>query len=107
MTIPETRTPPEGLVRVVREPYPHLRDDRGCLLARDREHTEKMAYVVLACNSHARLTAENERLRISLEEMYVVSHLNRELAGYAIALANAQERARSALTQPPSTGKEG
>lgn len=44
-------------LRVEQEPYPHLRDDDGCVLARDYEHEGKTAYIVRATNCHADLLA--------------------------------------------------
>lgn len=35
-------------LRVAESPYPHLRDDSGCILARDCMHAPTMAFVLLA-----------------------------------------------------------
>lgn len=35
-------------LRVEEDPYPHLRDDEGCVLARDYQHTEKMEFILEA-----------------------------------------------------------
>lgn len=35
-------------LRVEQEPYPHLRDDQGCILARDYQHPEKLEYILEA-----------------------------------------------------------
>jgi len=40
-------TAPKNL-RIEMEPYPHLRDDEGCILARDYIHQEKMAFILNA-----------------------------------------------------------
>jgi hypothetical protein len=33
-------------LRLAAHPYPHLRDDEGCVLARDRVHLGKIAYLL-------------------------------------------------------------
>jgi len=35
-------------LRVEQEPYPHLRDDEGCVLARDFQHEEKLEFILTA-----------------------------------------------------------
>lgn len=35
-------------LRVAAEPYPHLRDDKGCVLARDHVDTAVMKFILLA-----------------------------------------------------------
>lgn len=35
-------------LRIEYNPYPHLRDDKGCVLARDYVHVEKMEYILEA-----------------------------------------------------------
>lgn len=54
MTTREGHTPPKNL-RVEQEPYPHLRDDEGCVLARDYQHPEKLAFILAATRNHAAL----------------------------------------------------
>lgn len=39
------------------DPYPHLRDDDGCVLARDCIDPDKVAYILNAVNGHAGLVA--------------------------------------------------
>lgn len=39
-------------LRVEYHPYPHLRDDEGCVLARDYVNVEKMDYVLAAVVAH-------------------------------------------------------
>lgn len=53
-------TPPINL-RVEQEPYPHLRDDQGCVLARDYQSPAKLAYILNAVNAH-------DAMRQALEE---------------------------------------
>jgi hypothetical protein len=36
--------PPKNL-RIEFEPYPHLRDDDGCILARDYIHADKLKFI--------------------------------------------------------------
>lgn len=50
-----TLTTQKGLImqkpvnlRVEQEPYPHLRDDEGCVLARDYQHDKKLAFILAA-----------------------------------------------------------
>lgn len=33
-------------LRVEQEPYPHLRDDEGCILARDYQNKEKLDFIL-------------------------------------------------------------
>jgi hypothetical protein len=47
MGVRETMKAPINL-RVEWEPYPHLRDDEGCVLARDYLHDEKMKFILEA-----------------------------------------------------------
>jgi len=42
-------------LRVEHDPYPHLRDDEGCVLARDYIAPDKLAFICQAVNEHARL----------------------------------------------------
>lgn len=51
-----------GTLRVHQDPYPHLRDDNGTVLARDYEHEEKTAYIVRAVNSHEALVEALSRI---------------------------------------------
>lgn len=39
-------------LRVEQEPYPHLRDDEGCILARDYQNPEKLAYILAAVEAY-------------------------------------------------------
>ena len=48
-------TPIVGTLKVHQEPYPHLRDDSGTVLARDYEDERKTSYIVRAVNSHEAL----------------------------------------------------
>lgn len=44
-------------VRIELEPYLHLRDDEGCVLAHDYEDVEKLAFMTRAANVHDDLLA--------------------------------------------------
>lgn len=44
-------------LRIGDTPYPHLRDDGGCVLANDYIHTEKMAFILRAARAHSDLLA--------------------------------------------------
>ncbi len=35
-------------LRVEQDPYPHLRDDEGCILARDHQNKEKLDFILEA-----------------------------------------------------------
>ena len=35
-------------LRIEHEPYPHLRDDEGCVLARDYQNTDKTDFILIA-----------------------------------------------------------
>jgi hypothetical protein len=62
-------TPIVGLLTVQQEPYPHLRDDSGTVLARDYEDERKTAFIIRAANSHAALVDTCKRL---LEELRLI-----------------------------------
>lgn len=37
-------------LRIAPDPYPHLRDDEGCILARDYIHVGKLAWILAKVN---------------------------------------------------------
>lgn len=50
--------PPINL-RVEQEPYPHLRDDKGCILARDFQDEAKLAFILQVVRE--KLAADTKR----------------------------------------------
>jgi hypothetical protein len=78
----------DGVLRVDRDPYPHLRDDSGVVLARDYEQVEVMAFVCHAANSHSALLAQLEQRDAAITE--ACARL-KALESQRDALANALE----------------
>jgi hypothetical protein len=52
-----TPKPPVNL-RVELEPYPHLRDDEGCVLAADYTDEAKLAYILMAVENEVSIEPE-------------------------------------------------
>lgn len=46
-------------LRVEQEPYPHLRDNKGCILARDYQHVEKLNYILYCVKQAEKLNIGN------------------------------------------------
>lgn len=49
-------------LRVEENPYPHLRDDHGCVLASDYIHSEKMAFILAAVREKIEHEARMDRV---------------------------------------------
>lgn len=47
-------------LRVERDPYPHLRDDDGCVLSRDFVDEDKMAFILNAVEEQIMVESERE-----------------------------------------------
>ena len=49
-------------LRVEQDPYPHLRDDQGCVLASDYIHDEKLAFILAAVREKIERDAVNRTI---------------------------------------------
>jgi hypothetical protein len=96
MTVKSEATPMhrhDGVLRVDRDPYPHLRDDSGVVLARDYEQVEVMAFVCHAANSHSALLAHLEQRDTAITEACArLKALESQRDALAKALENATYR---------------
>lgn len=66
MNTSEMKTPKN--LRIEREPYPHLRDDEGCVLASDHEDERKTAYIIRAVNCFDELLEALKAILADLEQ---------------------------------------
>lgn len=75
-------------LQVVNDPYPHLRDDEGCVLARDYAHNAKLAYILAATRDHASQQSTITALVEALTEAYAILSSQELDRCLAIASAN-------------------
>lgn len=71
-------------LRLEREPYPHLRDDDGCVLAADFIDEKKVAALLSAVNDEPRYTlaeAKAEFERLAFEDIKAAARRREERNG--------------------------
>jgi len=56
-------------LRIEQDPYPHLRDDEGCVLAHDYQSVGKLAFIVHACSLHDELVGALQQLLSRAEQL--------------------------------------
>src|SRR6185436_7563186 len=81
------------ILEIARDPYPHLRNASGCVLARDHESGSAEVYVGRA-NAYPKLLSDRARLKEALE------NIGANLTGkdnFAERVADSLSRARTIL----------